>query len=181
MRNAELMAKTSIRANHTRMIMMILAALSVLVNNGYCDQATSTTMHPVGQWIWSRSDERIFMETRTALPDLVPCIWVATITVSDGAVSQKLGCSPAIGKSIPSIAIVVRIDDSLNDLWKVRAADQIALDIDARLHKLMHLLAAAEVRVGEVQLDYDCPEKRLSEWARVVRIVSFGSLKGKSV
>ncbi|MEW6531607.1 MAG: hypothetical protein AB1473_12270 [Thermodesulfobacteriota bacterium] len=121
------------------------------------------------------------METRRELPGLVPCIWVATIKASQGAISQELGCSPALGKSIPSIAIVVRIDDSVHELWKLRATDQIARDIDTRLHKLMHLLAAAEIQVGEVQLDYDCPEKRLGAWAQVVRVVSLSSLKGKSV
>lgn len=181
MGNAGLMRKTSIRANRIRIILILLAVLSVLVNNGYCERAKSATVHPVGQWIWSRSDERVFLEAREALPDLVPGIWVATITASHGAISQRLGCSPVIGKPIPPVAIVVRIDDSLHHLWTTRAADQIAVDIDARLHKLMRLLAAAEVRIGEVQLDYDCPEKRLRAWARVVRIVSLGSLQGRPV
>lgn len=179
MGNAELMAKTSIRANQIRIILILFVVLSVLVNNGYCDRAKRGTGHPVGQWIWTRSDARIFLDARSAVPDLVPCIWVATITASHGVISQRLGCSPVIGKSIPSVAVVVRIDDSLHHLWETRAADQIAVDIDARLKKLMRLLAAAEVQVEEVQLDYDCPERRLSAWAQVVRTVSLGSLQGK--
>lgn len=164
-----------------RMILIAFALLAPFMGDAQCSEVTARTTQPVGQWIWSPADERIFIESRRELPDLLPALWVSTIAASHGTVSQSLGRSPMLGRSIPSIAIVVRFEDSVHELWKAHPIDKIGHDIDSRLHRLMELLAAADVRVGEVQLDYDCPVRRLRAWAQVVHTVGTGSLKGKNV
>jgi hypothetical protein len=155
--------------------------LVALMGNAHGSDVTSAAGYRIGQWIWSRVDERIFKESRESLPDLVPSLWVSTIEASDGALVQKLALTPALGKSIRSMGIVVRIDDNVHALWKTLPAEKIGTDIDGRLHRLMELLAAAHVHVDEVQLDYDCPVSRLTEWAEVLRLITARSLRGKAV
>ena len=166
---------------HFRLQALDIKPEAALINNAYCNEVTGNAAQRVGQWIWSPTDEKIFLESRKILPDLVPCILVSTITGSQGTISQSLRGNPKLGKSGPPIAIIVRIEDSVHELWNFQQTEKIGHDLDSRLHRLMELLAAADVNVVEVQLDYDCPVSKLSSWAQAVRIISTGTLEGKSV
>jgi hypothetical protein len=164
-----------------RTISAIFLVLFITVTSVHSSDVKKNSNSLVGQWIWSTTDEKIFIETRKSLPDLVPCIWVSTIAASRGKVSQRLAISPALAKSVSPAAIIVRIEDSLHELWNTRPPEETANDIDSRLSKLMELLAAAGIDVEEVQLDYDCPVRQLNTWAGVVRTVAACSLRGKRV
>ncbi|OGW35568.1 MAG: hypothetical protein A2X58_00665 [Nitrospirae bacterium GWC2_56_14] len=155
--------------------------LFIAVSNSYSTNAIGNNRFSVGQWIWSRADEKIFLESRKIIPNILPCIWISTITVSRGAIVQNLAISPELAKSVGSAAFIVRIDDSLNALWNKERPDKIAHDIDSCLKNLIKLLTDAGVNIEEMQLDYDCPVRRLSAWSLAVRIATKGSLKGKHI
>ena len=164
-----------------RTIFAIFVVLSVTVTSVHSADSEKNSNFLIGQWIWSTMDEKIFIETRKSLPNLVPCIWVSTIACSRGTLSQRLAISPRLAKSVSRAAIIVRIDDSLHELWNTRPPEETANGIDSHLSKLMELLTAAGIDVEEVQLDYDCPVRQLNTWAGVVRTVVAWSLRGKRV
>lgn len=147
--------------------------------NCYAGEAFGNKKTFVGQWIWSSKDQETFLEAQKQIPDIVPGIWVSTIKVERGIITQRLAMSPEVAKKYPAAVFIVRIDDSLHAVWKKESADIIAFKIDSCLNTLMRLLADARIKTAEVQLDYDCPVRSLDVWARVVRIVSESSLKGK--
>lgn len=164
-----------------RMAVVISVLLATALSAHSSDARSNATSIRMGQWIWSQADEEVFLATKCKIPDLLPGIWISTIAVKNGAISQHLAVSPALTAQGHEAAVVVRIDDSMHALWDVKGPQRIALEIDSRLGRLMELLSAAGVQPREVQLDYDCPVRRLSAWAAVVRALSKRSLKGREV
>ena len=135
----------------------------------------------IGQWVWSSRDAKIFRDTRLNVPNLVPCIWVGTISVSDGKVVQRLANSPDLAGQEGPVAVVIRFDDSFNSVWGKKAVPVVAEELDKRLNKLTGILADSGTDVQEIQLDYDCPIRHLEYWSKVVRALKNGSLKGRDV
>ena len=135
----------------------------------------------IGQWIWSARDAEIFTDTCLNFPDLVPSIWVSTISVTDGKVVQRLANAPDLAYKKGPVAVVIRFDDSFNSIWSKKTAWVVAEELDKKLYKLNGILADTGLDVREVQLDYDCPVRRLGEWSRVVRILKEGSLNGRDI
>ncbi len=135
----------------------------------------------IGQWVWSSRDAKIFNDARRNVPDLVPSIWVSTISVSDGKIVQRLANVPdLIGRKSP-VAVVIRFDDSFNSVWHTKKATYVAEELDERLYKLTGILTDTGITVREVQLDYDCPVRRLEDWSKVIYVLNKGSLKDRDV
>src|SRR5215217_7623763 len=45
----------------------------------------------VGQWIWSSADSAHFVEAARSVPDLIPTVWIGTLSASqNGAVQGQL-------------------------------------------------------------------------------------------
>ena len=148
-----------------------------------------------GQWIWSATDLARWRQARAARPALRPGVWTSTVWWEGGAaggVRQRLALSPRIvapatdtTARVP-LAVVVRFDDRMHAAWL--AADDgatgdsvIAAQLDARLKELLRLVLATGADVREVQLDYDCPVRRLARWAAVLRRLHAGALAGREV
>jgi len=135
----------------------------------------------IGQWIWSSTDAKVFNDTRRSVTDLVPCVWVSTISASDGKVSQRLANPPDLAGHSGPVAVIIRFEDSFNSVWETKATTAVAAELDERLGKLPGLLADTGADVLEVQLDFDCPVRLLEGWSKVVRSLKESSLKGRDV
>ncbi|HEY0777486.1 MAG TPA: hypothetical protein VGD56_05915 [Gemmatirosa sp.] len=136
-----------------------------------------------GQWVWSTADVALWRGAHAARPALRPGVWVSTVWWAGGAaggVQQRLALSPAPFTGA-RLAVVVRFDDRMHAAWLAASDSVIAAQLDARLATLLRLVAGTGARVTEVQLDYDCPVRRLARWAAVVRQVHAGALAGREV
>ena len=136
-----------------------------------------------GQWIWSPADLARWRDAHATRPALRPGVWTSTVWWEGGAgggVRQRLALSPRPLAGIP-IAVVVRFDDRMHAAWLAASDSVIATQLDARLAELLRLVAAAGAKVGEVQLDYDCPVRRLPRWAIVLRRVHAGALASREL
>ncbi|AHG92548.1 Protein of unknown function DUF3142 (plasmid) [Gemmatirosa kalamazoonensis] len=134
-----------------------------------------------GQWVWSAADAARFAESRRADRALLPGVWVATIAFAGDSVTQRLARSPAAARDTGGapVVAVVRFDDAFHRAWDVMDDRALAAALGARLGRLLAALDASDARVAEVQLDYDCPERRLARWAAVVRALGRGPLAGR--
>ena len=134
-----------------------------------------------GQWVWSAADAARFAESRRADPALLPGVWVATIAFAGDSVTQRLARAPAAapGTRGTPVAALVRFDDAVHRAWDVMDDRALAAALGARLGRLLAALDGSGARVTEVQLDYDCPERRLARWAAVVRALGRGPLAGR--
>lgn len=120
--------------------------------------AASTTEVITGQWIWTATDGERFSRADERARGLVPGILVGTVfPAADGALLLRRGLSPA-GTAGPSVALVVRVDDGVR---RVGATELLPL-----VRSVLDDARRTGVSVRELQLDYDCPERRLEEWAR---------------
>ena len=127
-----------------------------------------TTVVVTGQWIWSRTDSATFVAARRAVPDLVPTVWIGTVTASrTGQIRTQLALSPRVAASLET-AVVVRFEDSFTNAWATASDTAVATVLVASIRSLLAAARATTVRIIEVQLDYDCPERLLPRWARVV-------------
>lgn len=142
-----------------------------------------------GQWIWSATDLARWRQARATRPALRPGVWTSTVwwqgNATGGAVRQRLALSPAMVAGAP-MAVLVRFDDRLHAAWLAAgdgaAGDSaIAAGLDARLAELLRVVGATGADVREVQLDYDCPVRRLARWAAVVARLRRGALAGREV
>ncbi len=143
-----------------------------------------------GQWIWSAADLARWQRARATRPDLRPGLWSSTVWW-EGGVRQRLALSPrpfAAGSAgrRPALAVVVRFDDRMHAAWLAvgdgPAGDStLAAELDRPLATLLRLVAASGADVREVQLDYDCPVRRLARWAAVVARLRAGALRGREV
>ncbi|GJG85290.1 hypothetical protein tb265_04710 [Gemmatimonadetes bacterium T265] len=136
-----------------------------------------------GQWIWSAADLARWQTAHATRPTLRPGLWVSTVWWeggADGGVRQRLALSPRPLAGAP-LAVVVRVDDRMHAAWLAASDSAIALQLDHALRELLRLVAATGTDVREVQLDYDCPVRRLARWAAVVRRLRAGALAGREV
>ena len=122
----------------------------------------------VGEWIWTRADARGFDELSRGTPSLVPAVHVATVQ-RDLVAHRAL--SPALVGERP-VALVVRFDDSFHGAWDDGTALDVAPKLQTELRRVVDEARATGVTPTELQLDYDAPVRRLSEWSEVVQRVA---------
>jgi hypothetical protein len=134
---------------------------------------------PLGQWVWSEADAELFREARAAHPDAVAGVHVATVRWDSGF-RNDLALAPTIVGDAP-VAVVIRVDDSAHAAWDELTDEAFAEGLDAALARVVTLVRSRDVEVVEVQLDYDCPVRRLDRWARVLEHLRAGSLSGERV
>ncbi len=135
-----------------------------------------------GQWIWSDADLARWREARAAGPAVRPGLWVSTVRWDGGAFRQQLARNPRELAGAPAAA-VVRFDESVHGAWAALPDSAVARALDERLRRLLPLVERAGGRAAEVQLDYDCPVRRLPRWAAVVGALTApgGALAGREV
>ena len=162
---------------------MIVAVLGV----GACrrEPAPLPATRADGQWIWSPADLARWRQAHARHPALLPGVWVSTIWWERDGARQQLALSPRPLAGQP-LAVVVRFDDRMHAAWLAAgdgaAGDSVvAAQLDARLTELLRLVRATGADVREVQLDYECPVRRLARWAAVVRRLHAGALAGQEV
>ena len=155
-----------------------LAPFLVLAGAG-CG-ATPPSSPMVGQWIWSDRDRSIFDDTREQLPDLVPGVWVSTISFQHGAIVQRLALRPSLVANTDP-AIVIRFDDSFTEAWSDLTDEAVGARLDERLDTLLQVVERAGVTPAEVQLDYDVPIRLLPRWAAAVGMLAVGALADQEV
>jgi hypothetical protein len=134
-----------------------------------------------GQWVWSAADVARLSDARRTVPALLPGVWVATIAFAHDGVTQRLALSPAVAGATGPVAAVIRFDDAFHAAWGAADDATLARTVGARVAALTARLDAAAPRVVEVQLDYDCPERRLPRWAALVHALARGPLAGRTV
>ena len=132
-----------------------------------------------GQWIWSDEDAALFEESRRTLPDLMPTVFIATIHYRNGRFESQLGYDPLSVR--PPLAVLVRVDDSAHDSFDVMTPPEIADALGQRLSRLLAMLEGSGVTPVEIQLDYDCPARRLSQWAAALAVLRAGALSGREI
>ncbi|MCC7345331.1 MAG: DUF3142 domain-containing protein [Deltaproteobacteria bacterium] len=131
-----------------------------------------------GQWIWSARDAAVFAKTKAAVPDLIPSPWIATLSFAEGRLEARRALSPALAGASP-IAAVVRLDESFHRAWEALPAPELAASLETALSDLERRAAAAGTEILEWQLDYDCPQRRLGEWAEVLRRLQSGARRDR--
>jgi len=167
----------------SRIRLLLLATLGTACTAPPVDATLTRADRADGQWVWSAADAARFAEGRRALPALVPGVWVATVAFDRGGVTQRLALAPSTVRDGPIVA-VVRFDDAFHAAWDAMDDATLARAVGARMTALVAALGAVpgaspNVRVAEVQLDYDCPERRLARWATLVRALGHGPLAGR--
>jgi hypothetical protein len=135
-----------------------------------------------GQWLWSSNDRAVFLNARQRQPGLLPGIWVSTISFdnSRNRLSQRLALPPTLVSGAP-VALVVRFEGSIHQSWSRLDDPALASIVSVQLAELLRLVTLSGVDVAEVQLDYDCPTRRLERWATLVRALATGPLRGREV
>lgn len=161
-----------------RTVLAVLAALAAAC--GSADPAAHHESTVDGQWVWSTADLGPLDRSRRARPGLVPGVWVATVAFARDTVTQRLALSPNVAGGAP-IAAVVRFDDAFHAAWDAHDDAALARTVAALAGALVARLDAAGTPVTEVQLDYDCPERRLARWATLVRALARGPLAGRAL
>jgi hypothetical protein len=121
----------------------------------------SLAQAPVGQWVWSRKDLAPLEAVRTLGP-VAAAVQLAEVRFHGGVIDAQLRLPPDVVKG--TTAFVIRFDDSLHAAW---AAD-LTPTLDAALARVLGLAVRTGAEPRVVQLDYDCPTRRLGDWARVV-------------
>jgi len=131
---------------------------------------------PVGQWVWSRKDLAPLEAVRARGP-VEAAVQLAELRLRGGAVDAQLRLPPGVVAG--ATAFVIRFDDSLHAAW---AAD-LTPALDSALARVLALAVRAGVEPRVVQLDYDCPTRRLADWARAVARLQEpgGALAGREV
>lgn len=134
-----------------------------------------------GQWLWSRADEPVYLDARRSEAGLRPGIWVSSISfdTTERRLVQRLALPPTL---VPGpIAVVIRFEDGMHQAWGRVDDAALADSIDAVVGRVLRLVHGSGASVAEVQLDYDCPVRRLSRWARVVSTMADGALRNEEV
>lgn len=163
-----------------RSLTTILATLVALCLGARSSVAAPPAMR-TGQWVWCDADRRSFAAAAPRLPTLVPAVWVGTIGVSDGEVTLSLAHPPNYVESPNGIALVVRFDDSFHHFWELPDGAAARARVAAKLSWLLAESERMGVRPVEVQLDYDCPVRRLHAWSDLVRELAGDALRGREV
>ncbi len=144
-----------------------------------CAAPSAHAPEAVGQWVWTDDDVVRLEEVRAARPDVVAGVHVATVRYANGAFTNELGLSPTVVEG--PLAVVVRLDDDVNQSWDELSDDAIAAGLDGALGRVLTLIHTRPVSVVEVQLDYDAPVRRLARWAGVLAKLRTGSLANEHV
>lgn len=131
-----------------------------------CGAPPAERVLPVGQWVWSQADAPLVAELRGRRPDAVAGVHVATVRfdAERGTLAVDLSLSPAV---VPGpVALVIRLDDSVNSAWD--ADPTLGDDLDAAIGRVVAMARGAVPSWVEVQLDYDVPVRRIGAWAAVL-------------
>jgi hypothetical protein len=150
------------------------------------DARASTPPTPgptAGAWIWTRADAKLLESARAEEPALRGAVHVATIERrSDGTYASRLALSPSVaGAPGQEAAAVVRFDRSLNGAWGSDSEAAVAQGVAPLLARVLDMVDATDLRVSEIQLDYDAPVRALASWAHVVGSLASGVLRGRDV
>jgi hypothetical protein len=108
-------------------------------------------------------------------------VLVATITVERERVVAHLALSPSYVGAPSGTALVVRFDDGFHALWSLADGEAARVAVGEKLAWILARAAAMGVRVAELQLDYDCPTRRLREWSLLLGELTAGVLRGRPV
>ncbi len=144
-------------------------------------QVSITPPKPVnpelGQWIWTRKDAAIFRDVQNEratimeprFDSLQAGIWVATVVLDDAGhpIARRANSPGILEQGIP-ISLVVRFDDAFHKVWQSTSTADVFDQVGPMLRNLLKETAATGTLVREIQLDYDCPSRRLQQWATVV-------------
>ncbi len=134
-----------------------------------------------GQWVWSAKDLPLLAAGRASGRDFAAGVHIATVHYTDGAFVNELALSPGVVEPGVPLALVVRLDDSVNESWSRRSVAEIESGLDAALGRTLGLVHDADVDYTEVQIDYDVPVAHLAGWATVVEGLRASSLRGETV
>jgi hypothetical protein len=146
-----------------------------------CKQPQIERPTDVGQWIWTSTDSARFVEAAQTVPTVTPTVWIGTIRASKaGKLESALGLSPQIAGR-PNVGVLVRFDDSFSIVWNTQNDATVSMAVDSALQSILTAANNSGVKLTEVQLDYDCPERLLGRWSAVVTELSRGILAGQSV
>lgn len=175
------MSESSERTTYARRVAAANAIVAVAVVATLACRPAAPRETEIGQWIWSEADSARFVEASRTFPNLLATVWTATIlATNDGSVQSRLALSPRIAGR-PSVGVVVRFDDSFTRAWATRTDSAIAQDVGSALADMISASERTGVTISEVQLDYDCPERLIRRWSRVVTQVSREALGGRAV
>lgn len=134
-----------------------------------------------GQWLWSSADRSVYLAARATEPGLRPGVWVSSISFDTTArqLVTRLALPPTL---VPGpIAVVIRFEDGMHQAWGRVPDAELAVATDSVVGRVLRLVRAAGVPVAEVQLDYDCPVRRLPRWAAIVGTLTRGTLRNEEV
>lgn len=131
-----------------------------------------------GQWIWTQNDLSLYKDRRHRDPGLEAGVFIATIVRDHDRTALKRALSP--GLVAPLRAVVIRFDDSFHAAWKQSDAE-VANETGRLLATLLQQVDDTGAEPTEIQLDYDCPERLLPRWSRLLRSLSNGALKNREV
>ena len=162
--------------------MRIAWALSAVATAGACESERippGSRRVEVGQWIWSRDDSSVFAASARVKPNVVPTVWIGSIHGSATRVSGSLGLSPRLAGS-GRAAVVIRFEDTFTRAF-VMPPPSLTSAVDSTVGRLLAAASATGVAISEVQLDYDCPQRLLAQWAALVDALSRGALAGRTV
>lgn len=136
----------------------------------------------VGQWIWCEKDKMIYEEVISDMPSLLPGIWVSTMGFSNGQVTQQVALPPYYLGENRRIALVVRFDDQFNKIWAGYDLEIVIKQLNKKLDWLINNTGLEQGKIAEIQLDYDCPVRKLYQWSKIVKGLTIsGALKNQNV
>ncbi len=137
--------------------------------------------HPLlGQWVWTPEDLALLRVARRARPELVAGVYVGSLGRQGDGVRWKRGLAPARAAGGP-VAVVVRAEDELHDLWSQLGSRAMTAALAAALGPLLAELDAAGLPLVQLQLDYDCPVRWLAEYAAALTSLRQGCLAGRAL
>ncbi len=163
MRRSDASARVHARATRLFAIVCLAALLSEC-------QAKPSPLPTLGQWIWTARDSALFAATRAQRPALRGAVWVATLSRRGDSLVTEFG-RPIDASLGDDAEAVIRIDDSLSELWETIPTDSIAARVTARLARLLPLIdpAPGSGRAPRtIQLDYDAPMSKLGDYAQLI-------------
>lgn len=139
-------------------------------------QAERRTEPLIGQWVWTAADVELFRHQRAVEPKLRAGVFIGSIRRNETGLRWKRGLSPSRAGAEP-VTVVLRLEDELHPLWADIGRDGVASKLEETLRSIVEELRRSPVTIEEFQLDYDCPERRLDDYAHVLGRLKLGSLR----
>mgnify|MGYP003428899621 CR=1 FL=1 len=120
---------------------------------------------PLGQWVWSRADVAPLSAARALRPDVAAAVHVAELRFLHGEprVSLRLSPSTAGGAQVA----VIRFDASFHAAWSASPVE-LQSAVSAALARVLGVVRSTAPHLRTLQLDYDCPTARLTQWAALL-------------